>query len=454
MAIRSPGPGGPRALRDWIDNDAVPEVNVLDEAVVGRGEPPPPVTLEARQEADGKRALREIDLQGLRGPQAKAAAEREVAEEEAERGGLTARVAQQEARAQRAAAPAEVAEPVSEPPVITNPGSKSYTQGVAISPFEIAVSDPDSSFTVALTGLPAGLTYDTSTHRVSGTVARTAAVQAYTVTITADDGTTTVTDTFRVTIAAYVNLPPVITRVSGKLYVRGETISPFSIFVRDPNDDALTVGVTGLPSGLSYSTSTGQVSGTVSSTAAAQSYTVTISASDGSLNVSSTFAITVRIPVNRPPVVTNPGTQRWTRGVAIAPFTIQTSDPEGHDVRFVEGTGLPSGITVSSSGTVSGTPTDQAGLYRPRLAFADVRLDGRLSSNRVRIVFSVWLVNPAPPPPPIQAFRSCAAMRSAGWTRGVRRAGGTYRTEWNAAEMQTYALNTGRDADGDGSACE
>ena len=63
-----------------------------------------------------------------------------------------------------------------------------------------------------------------------------------------------------------------------------------------------------------------------------------------------------------------------------------------------------------------------------------------------------------PPPtaahPPIQAYPNCNAMREAGWTRGVNRGGGTYQAAWDEAEKQTYAMNTARDRDGDGHACE
>ena len=63
-----------------------------------------------------------------------------------------------------------------------------------------------------------------------------------------------------------------------------------------------------------------------------------------------------------------------------------------------------------------------------------------------------------PPPvaehPPIQTYPNCNAMREAGWTRGVNREGGTYQEAWDEAEKRTYALNTARDGDSDGHACE
>ena len=56
--------------------------------------------------------------------------------------------------------------------------------------------------------------------------------------------------------------------------------------------------------------------------------------------------------------------------------------------------------------------------------------------------------------PPVPAYRNCTAMRDAGWNRGVNWNGGTYPRTWNEAERDTYALNTGRDRDRDGHACE
>ena len=56
--------------------------------------------------------------------------------------------------------------------------------------------------------------------------------------------------------------------------------------------------------------------------------------------------------------------------------------------------------------------------------------------------------------PPVQTYRNCASMRAAGWDEGVNRSGGTYRDAWDDAEIRTYNLNTARDRDNDGHACE
>ena len=77
--------------------------------------------------------------------------------------------------------------PANAPPAITNPGDKTYEQGEEIASFGISVSDGDQdTVSVTVTGLPSGLSY--TSDQVQGTVAANAAVQDYTVTISADDG--------------------------------------------------------------------------------------------------------------------------------------------------------------------------------------------------------------------------------------------------------------------------
>ena len=96
-----------------------------------------------------------------------------------------------------------------------------------------------------------------------------------------------------------------ITTPGDKTYEQGEAITAFGITVTDADNDTLTVTVTGLPSGLSYTD--GQVSGTVASDATAQDYTVTISADDGvNAAVTAAFTITVAPPLRTARSVTNP----------------------------------------------------------------------------------------------------------------------------------------------------
>ena len=288
---------------------------------------------------------------------------------------------------------ASVSTPANSPPSIANPGSKSYAQGEAITAFAITVTDADAgdTVTVAVSGLPDGLAYSASTGQVSGTVDSNAVVKDYTATITANDGVNdAVTATFTVTVAlaaitqtlnreVVLNSAPVITNPGNKFYTQGEAITAFAITVTDADaGDTVTVSVSGLPSGLAYSASTGQVSGTVDSSADAKDYTVTITADDGVNDaVTETFTVTVaaRIVVippsdgrqgqplvlNSAPVITNPGDKRYTQGDAITAFAITVTDDDAGDTVTVTVSGLPSGLSYSASaGEVSGTVDSSA----------------------------------------------------------------------------------------------
>jgi hypothetical protein len=55
--------------------------------------------------------------------------------------------------------------------------------------------------------------------------------------------------------------------------------------------------------------------------------------------------------------VTNPGNQTSTAGTAITPLQIQASDSASGQTLTYSATGLPAGLSISSSGQITGTPT-------------------------------------------------------------------------------------------------
>src|SRR5262249_20986080 len=84
--------------------------------------------------------------------------------------------------------------------------------------------------------------------------------------------------------------------------VVGQAVS-LPVTANDPNGDTLSYSATGLPTGLSINQTTGVISGTVASGADAGSpYTVTVSASDGPLQGSTTFTWAVSNAASSPVV--------------------------------------------------------------------------------------------------------------------------------------------------------
>ncbi len=115
----------------------------------------------------------------------------------------------------------------------------------------------------------------------------------------------------------------------------------------------LTYSATGLPAGLSISSS-GLISGTPT-TAGTSSVTVTAKDTTGASG-SATFTWTVSSAAGNTVTVTSPGNQTGTVGSAVS-LQVSASDSASGQTLTYSATGLPAGLSISSSGLISGTPT-------------------------------------------------------------------------------------------------
>lgn len=229
-------------------------------------------------------------------------------------------------------------------PAITPVANQTVTQGTALSPVAVQTNDPTA--TIAVSGLPAGVTYDPATKTISGTPTNTGSA---TVTITATDAAGNVsTETFIITTnPAPDTTAPVISTIADQAVNVGAAISPVTMTVNDPT---ATIAVTGLPAGVTYDPATKTISGAPT---APGTSVVRVTATDPAGNASSqTFAITARDVTA--PVVTPIGNQTVTVGNPITPVTVQTDDPNA----TISVSGLPAGVTYDpATKTISGAPT-------------------------------------------------------------------------------------------------
>ncbi|MDQ3578188.1 MAG: S8 family serine peptidase [Actinomycetota bacterium] len=116
----------------------------------------------------------------------------------------------------------------------------------------------------------------------------------------------------------------------------------------------LTFAATGLPSGLSIDSVSGVVSGKPT-TAGTSEVKVTVTDSNGKSN-SAGFTWTVTSIQGGAVSVTNPGTQMGFTGFAIRALQIRGSSTAGGALTY-SATGLPTGLKISTSGSITGTPT-------------------------------------------------------------------------------------------------
>ena len=233
------------------------------------------------------------------------------------------------------------APPCTYPPVVANCVAITAVQGVAITPVTLTGSGgAGGPYTFSATGLPAGLVIS-----ASGTISGTPTVSgtfAYTVTVTDKNGNSGTVD------CAVVGNPPPTASCVAITAVQGKAITPVTLTGSGGTGGPYTFSATGLPAGLTMSSS-GTISGTptVSGTF---TYTVTVTDKDGH-----TGTIDCSVVVN-PPVSGNCVAITAVQGRAITPVTLTGSGGAGGPYTF-SATGLPAGLTMSSSGTISGTPT-------------------------------------------------------------------------------------------------
>ncbi len=235
---------------------------------------------------------------------------------------------------------------------LENPGDQTNSEGDAVSLQLVVDSNASPNLAYSGSGLPAGLTLDTSSGIISGTVATGDANESpYTVTVSATDGNYTSTASFSWTITHIL-----VTQPDDQISAPGATAS-FQIQASDPDGDTLTYSATGLPSGLTIHASTGLISGTIADDAgSATPFNVTVSVSDGSETATTSFTWSL---TNGKLTVDNPGNQSNAEGDAVS-VQIQASGGVGGVYTF-SATGLPVGLDIDpASGLISGTVDSSA----------------------------------------------------------------------------------------------
>src|SRR5437870_1036733 len=269
------------------------------------------------------------------------------------------------------------------PPVISSGAAATGTVGVAFT-YQIVASNCPTSYNA--TGLPSGLTVNTSTGLISGTPT-TAGTYSVTISATNSGGTGSATLTLTIKPPA-----PVITSPAT---ATGQVGVAFSYQITATNNPT-SYNATGLPAGLTVNTSTGLISGTPTT---AGTYSVTISATNSGGTGSATLTLTIN-PAK--PVITSSLTATGQVGVAFSYQITATNNPTSYNA-----TGLPAGLTVNpSTGVISGTPTT-TGIY-------SVTISATNSGGTGTATLIITINNPVPTTTSISP--NCVTAGSIGFT--------------------------------------
>jgi hypothetical protein len=233
---------------------------------------------------------------------------------------------------------------VSSPIALTNPGTQNSTEG---NPVSLALTASDGTLTYSAQGLPTGLTINTSTGAISGTIAPGSAANGpYNVIVTAEDGTYSDSQPFTWNVSSPITLATPADQTNNE----GDNVS-LTLRATDSTSGTLTFAASGLPNGLFLNPTTGVISGTVAVGDAANGpYSVMVTASDNTYSTSEPFTWNVNSPIT----LTTPPDQTNNENDSVN-LQVQANDATGGTLTY-GASGLPTGLSINpTTGLISGT---------------------------------------------------------------------------------------------------
>ncbi len=242
----------------------------------------------------------------------------------------------------------------SAPTATRNLTAKTLTQGAAITSLT-PVTGTNGANPLAYTispALPAGVVIDAATGAITGTPTATSTATSYAVQVTDANGAAATGATFTLT----VNAPVTATQaIAAKVLTETKAVTSFTPVTGGSGTTPYIFSVSPtLPAGLSFSTSTGAITGTPSMATSDATYTVTVTDAN-SATETATFSLSVNAAVTATQAVAS---KALTQNVAATSFTPVTGGGGTNPLAYSVSPALPAGLTLSSStGEITGTPT-------------------------------------------------------------------------------------------------
>lgn len=273
-------------------------------------------------------------------------------------------------------------------PVLSSIGNQTHRQNEASLSVTPSATDSNSNdtLTYSATGLPTGLSINTSSGAITGTPTTAG---TYNASVSVSDGNGgSDSESFTWTITA--NNAPVLSSIGNQIGTIGTAIS-ITPMASDADSDSVTWSASNLPSGMSINTNNGAITGTPDTN---QSLSTTVTINDGYGGTDSeSFTFTI---ANTAPVLAMFGAQSSTVGQAVN-LSPSASDTNGDAVSWAA-TDLPSGLAIdANTGAITGTP-DTADSYTTIISISD----GNGGTDSESLTWDVVVGNSPPMLTPIE----------------------------------------------------
>ncbi|MEJ7301275.1 putative Ig domain-containing protein, partial [Staphylococcus caprae] len=257
---------------------------------------------------------------------------------------------------------------------------KDQTKEVNTSIDSITIEATDNSgqaVTNKVSGLPAGVSFDSETNTISGTPTK---VGSYPIVVTTTDASGNETIT-KFTIQVIDTIKPVVASIADQTKEVNTPIDSITIEATDNSGQVVTNKVNNLPEGVTFDSETNTISGTPTKVG---SYPITVTTTDASGNKTTTN-FTIQVVDTIKPTVTAINNQTKEVNTPIDSITINASDNSGQAVTN-KVSGLPEGVTFDSeTNTISGTPT-KVGSYPITVTTTDAEGNITTTSFTIKVV--------------------------------------------------------------------